>query len=231
MISPLRGIALGACIMSLVFGAATARADILLSELIVELQPGKQMRDDIEVWNKSPDPAYVAIEPREIVNPGAAGETVRTDPDPEKLGLLVTPTRMVLEPGQRKLVRVAILAGDSGRERVFRVTVKPVVGPLDSHDSGLKILVGYDVLVLMRPAVPAPAVQGIRSGHTLTFTNTGNVSVELVDGRQCDSTRTHCVDLTGKRLYAGATWSEQLSSDLPVEYTVKEPGREVRRTF
>lgn len=230
MIARTRRMALAACVMILFFGAA-AHADILLSELIVELQPGKQMRDDIEVFNSSPERAYVAIEPREIENPGRGTETARTDPDPEKLGLLVTPTRMVLEPGQRKLVRVAMLDAPSDRERVFRVTVKPVVGALDAHDTGLKILVGYDVLVLVRPAVSAPSVQGIRSGRTLTFTNSGNASVELADGRQCDVARAHCVDLPGKRLYAGATWTEPLSSDLPVEYTLKGPGQEVRRTF
>lgn len=227
----LRAIAIAASAAMLVFGAGRAAADILLSDLIVELQPGKQSRDDIEVWNKSDQPAYVAIEPREILNAGTAGQTVRTDPDPEKLGLLVTPQRMVLDPGQRKIIRVALLAPPSDRERVYRVTVKPVAGELQSRDSGLKILVGYDVLVLIRPQSSAPVVSGMRSGGTLNFTNSGNVSVELVDGRQCDSSRAHCVDLPGKRLYAGASWSEPLSSDLPVEYTIREPGGTVRRTF
>ena len=32
-----------------------ARADIVLSELIVDLQPGKQSREDIEIWNNRPN--------------------------------------------------------------------------------------------------------------------------------------------------------------------------------
>jgi P pilus assembly chaperone PapD len=229
MISRKSFIAAAAALLSLV--PASAQARILLSDLIVELQPGKQLKDDIEVWNDSPDRAYVAVEPREILKPGTPAESVRKDPDPESLGLLVTPTRMVLEPGQRKLIRLATLVPPSGEERIYRVTVKPVVGELQSEDSGLKILVGYDVLVLVRPATNAPALSGVRSGRTLKFTNSGNVSVELVDGRQCDASRAHCVDLPGKRLYAGANWSEQLNSDLPVEYTVKGPGSVDRRTF
>lgn len=217
--------------LALFLGAAPAQADIFLSDLIVDLQSGKQLRDDVEVWNNGPERAYVAIEPREIVRPGTPDETIRTDPDPEKLGLLVTPTRMVLEPGQRKIIRLASLVGAPQTERVYRVTVRPVVGGIESSSSGLKILVGYDVLVLVRPATPASGVSATRSAGKLTFVNDGNVSVELVDGRQCDSSRTHCADLPGKRLYAGATWTEPLSSDLPVEYTVKSPGQVARRVF
>ena len=85
---------------------APAAADIVLSELIVDLQPGKQVRDDIEIWNNSPDRSFIAVEPREIVNASLPTQSVRRDPDPEKLGLLVSPARMILEPGQRKLIRV-----------------------------------------------------------------------------------------------------------------------------
>ena len=223
-------IRIAASVALLSFGSS-ASAGIVLSDLIVELQPANQLKDDIEVWNDSPDRAYVAVEPREILQPGTPEEAVRKDPDPEKLGLLVTPTRMVLEPGQRKLLRLATLAPPSDKERIYRVTVKPVAGDLQAQNSGLKILVGYDVLVLVRPTVSAPLVSGVRSGRTLKFTNSGNASVELVDGRQCDSSRQHCVDLPGKRLYAGASWSEQLNSDLPVEYTVREGKKVDRRTF
>lgn len=211
--------------------ATPAHAGIVLSQLIVDLQPGKDARQDIEVWNNSDARTYVAVEPREIVNPGTATEARRQDPDPEKLGLLVSPARMILDPGQRKLVRVAEIAAPETRERVYRVTVKPVVGPISSDESGLKVLVGYDVLVLVRPAQPAPAVTYGRSGDTAPFRNDGNVSVEMVDGRQCDPAGKSCSDLPGKRLYAGAQWSEPLKPGFRAEYTLKSPGQSVRKTF
>ena len=160
-----------------------ARADLVLSDLIVELQPGKQVRRDVEVWNNSPERAFVSVEPREIVDPGLASQNVRQDPDPEKLGLLASPRRMILEPGQRKLVRIASLSNDESREHVYRVMVKPVVADVQSEDSGLKIMVGYDVLVLVRPLQSAANVTAARSGKRLTFRNAGNASVEIVDGR------------------------------------------------
>lgn len=210
---------------------SAARAELVISELIVDLQPPAHVREDIEVWNNSPERSFVAVEPREIVDPMLATETARRDPDPERLGLLVSPSRMILEPGQRKLVRIAALGHSSGRERVYRVTVKPVVGEVEAEDSGLKLLVGYDVLVLVRPASPLAQVSGIRVGKSLAFSNQGNVSVEIVGGRQCRPDRRACKELPGKRLYPGASWSVAIDPDLPVEYVLKSPGRSERRVF
>ena len=211
--------------------AAPAQADLILSELIVELQPGKKVSDDLEVLNNSPERAYVAIEPREILNPSLPSQTTRQDPDPEKLGLLVSPARMILEPGQRKLIRIANLSATADREHVYRVTVKPVVGGLQSESSGLKIVVGYDVLVLVRPAQAIASVTAARVGRALVFKNSGNVSVEVIEGRQCSTGRTNCSELPGKRLYPGSSWTVDLKSDAPIDYTLKSPGRTERRKF
>lgn len=227
-IRPLKIMALAA---ALVLYPTAARAELVLSELIVELQPGKHARSDLEVWNNAPERAFVAIEPREIVNPSLSSQSERRESDPEKLGLLVSPSRMILEPGERRLLRIASLLPASDREHVYRVTVKPVVGGVDSKDSGLKLLVGYDVLVLVRPDQPAARVSAVRSGRKLTFSNAGNVSVEIVDGRQCDQSRKVCSKLPGKRLYPGASWTAELVADGPAEYTLKSPDRTDRRLF
>ena len=124
-----------------------------------------------------------------------------------------------------------------GRSRVprlrsgYAVTIKPAAGALQSRESGLKILVGYDVLVLVRPEHVVADVTSVRDGHTLSFSNKGNVSVEVVEGSQCDSSHKQCVDLPGKRLYAGATWSVRLPSELPADYTLKSPGKSNCRTY
>ena len=208
-----------------------ARADLVLSQLIVELNPARTAVADIDVWNDSPDRAYVAAEPREILSPGTPAQGARKDPDPEKLGLLVAPARMILEPGQHKLLRIAAIGPASDRERVYRLTVKPEAGRLQSDKSGLKLLVGYDLLVLVRPADPHPHVSAIRSGRSITFSNDGNVSVELADGRQCQSPGKECTPLPGKRLYSGAQWTEPLKADGPVEYSVISPAGRARQLF
>ena len=197
-----------------------ARAELVLSQLVVELTPTEYARTDVEIWNNGDERAFVAIDPREIIAPGTKAERSYVDPDPEKLGLLVSPARMILEPRQRKLLRIASIETNNS-ERVYRVTVKPVAGQLSAQTSGLKLLVGYDVLVLVRPTQIKPHVSGTRSGDKLTLRNDGNVSVELVDGRECDLSMKVCQALPGGRLYSGSEKTVAVASDRRAEYKLK----------
>ena len=224
----MRGLVLGLAVMA---GASTANAELVLSQLVVDLGAGQGSRADIEIWNNSKERAYVAVDPNEILNAGSAQERRVAEIDPERRGLLVSPNRLILEPGQRRLVRFAPVGARGLRERVYRVTVKPVAGKLEAESSGLKLLIGYDVLVLLRPATVRPAIIASRSGNRLTLRNDGNASVELIDGKQCSASKTNCVDLPGKRLYAGAEWVQDLKSSASVEYTVAAGGRSVRQSF
>jgi P pilus assembly chaperone PapD len=201
--------------------AVPAYGELILSDLVVELQPGKNSRKDIELWNKADERSYVEISPAEIVNPGQATESRRQEPNPERLGLLVSPNRMILEPGQHKIIRIAAIASPVDRERIYRVTVKPVVGDVSGDHTGLKVLVGYDVLAIVRPANPAPKIAGSREGRTAVIRNEGNSSAELLNGKQCRTGSTNCTSLPGKRLYAGAEWRLPLEGDGPVQYSVK----------
>ena len=214
---------------ALLIGASTlapreARAELSLSQLVVQLQPGKHTREDIEVRNIGSELMYVAIDAREILNAGTPAESTRENPDPAQLGLLVSPARMVLEPGQRKLIRVAAIAAPGVQERVYRVRVKPVVGQLSSEQSGLKILIAYDVLVLSKPANPQPLVRGGRRGSVLVLRNDGNTSVELTDGKQCDESLKICEPLAGGRLYAGAEKTVAITPTRRALYVLKAPG-------
>lgn len=210
-------------LLALVGTPAPARAELIVSDLVVELGADLQPRRDIEVWNNSDERSYVEITPVEVLGAGLAEERRVREPDPEKLGLLVSPNRMILEPRQRKLVRIAVIVDPPERERVYRITIKPVVGEVSGDHSGLKVLVGYDVLALLRPANPQPRISGKREGRMLTVRNDGNASAELMNGRQCDSAE-KCADLPGKRLYAGASFTQELPGDGPVEYVMKGSG-------
>jgi P pilus assembly chaperone PapD len=225
----LRFTTLGAA--ALLAAPQTASAEIVLSQLVIDMAPGKAARGDIEVWNNDKERAYVTVEPYEVMNPGAPLMQRRTDPDPEKLGVLVTPARMILEPGQRKLLRISALGPLPARERVFRVTVKPTVGEVQANVTGLKLLIGYDVLVLLRPAAVAPVrLSGRRSGDKLVIRNEGTASVELAAGKACRS-RNDCQELPGKRLYAGAEWTVDAPAGASVEFAVVSSGATTRQTF
>lgn len=211
--------------------AQWAHAEMVLSQVIVDLQPGKPPRDDIEVFNDGPDRMYVAADPFEIRNPGTPQEQRVPAGDPEQSGILVSPERLVLAPGEHRTIRIAAVGERSAQDRVYRVAIKPVAGPVSAGQSALKVLVGYDALVLVRPAQFTGDVTGQRSGKTLTLTNAGNTAQELFDGRQCDAAGKDCRDLPAKRLYGGASWQQTLPFDTPVNYKAAIGPTVRQRTF
>jgi Mat/Ecp fimbriae periplasmic chaperone len=214
---------LGWLLVAVLAGAApplVAQAGLSVAPVIVDFQPGDPPRADLELFNDGEETLYVVIEPAMIEDPGDAAEKRVQNPDPQALGLLATPNRLVLEPGQRKFVRIATLSPPGETDRIYRVTVKPVVGGVKSSETGLKILIGYDLLVIQRPAKPNAPIVATRSGATLTLRNGGNTNAELFQGQQCDPQH-HCTTLPGHRIYAGASWSVPIQPALPVDYAVK----------
>ncbi|HEY0628207.1 MAG TPA: fimbria/pilus periplasmic chaperone, partial [Sphingomicrobium sp.] len=166
------GIALGLGLLSL--AAPPASAELAVSQLIVEFKGPGPKTADIEIFNNGDERSYAVVEPRELLNPGTPHEERISVPDPARLGLIASPARFILEPGQRRTLRIASLGPAAERERVYRVTVKPVSGDVTGDGSGLKLLVGYDLLVLVRPPVIRNAVKSEREGSQLTITNSGN---------------------------------------------------------
>lgn len=203
---------------ALLFVAAPAQAELVVSQLVVELAPTSRTAD-IVIFNNGNERSYVSIEPQEVLNPGTPEETRITHADPRILGLLVSSKRMILEPRQQRLLRLAVTSVSGDQERIYRVTVKPVTGDVESPTSGLKLLVGYEMLVLVRPANAGEArVEAVRRGDELTLTNRGRTSVELLDGKRCLLAPGKCTPLPAKRLYAGASWTQRVPSQDRVEY-------------
>ena len=95
---------------------------------------------------------------------------------------------------------------------------KPVVGSVGAEATALKVLVGFDVLVLYRPAAIKGDVTGQRVGRKLVIRNESNTAQELFEGTQCDAKGLNCQTLDAKRLYAGAVWEQILPYDTPVKY-------------
>lgn len=214
------GLVLGASAISLL-APGPADAELVVSQLIVELKPAGPRTADIEIFNNGEERSYAVVEPREIIKPGTSGEERVAIADPAKLGLLASPARMILEPSQRRTLRIAAIGAPGERERTYRVTVKPVAGDVAGSESGLKLMIGYDLLVLVRPQVVRNALRSERSGSKLTFTNDGNASVELAEGKQCDPGGKTCQALPAKRLYAGASWEQKLPRPAGGEYRVR----------
>jgi Mat/Ecp fimbriae periplasmic chaperone len=212
-------------------GVTPARAGMILDKVIVDFSPNEPSRDDIEITNAGDEILYVSVEPSEIVDPGEAGERRVTDPDPRALGLLVSPNRLALGPGERKILRFSLLDRPVRRDRIYRVAIQPAVGELTATRSALKVLVGYDVLVIARPPDAHPVITASRDNDALLVRNLGNTNALLFDGRQCDEAETDCVELPSMRIYAGNAWRFDLPRDGPVRYLVESSNGTTIETF
>ncbi len=202
---------------------APAQASMVLNNVILHFEPGKSTRQDIEIENTGDTTMYVQVRPHRVLNPGTEQEAREYIADPREAGLLVTPNKLVVPPRGRKLLRFVDLKPGNASERVYRVAVTPVVGELEAQASGLKILVGYEVLVLAQPSTPTPQLIGERRGQKMFFRNDGNTNVLLREGRQCpadDTASEDCTVLGAKRLYPGNEWILELPYDRPLEYHI-----------
>lgn len=184
---------------------APAHASIVLDRTEVIIAADVE-RETITVTNTRDTPAFVSIAAREILNPGRQPEESNKGPDPRAVGLLAAPTRLALAPRERRTVRLQFLDPARDRDRVWRVTVQEVSGPVTMESSGLVLLIGYDVLVIQRPTTPTPSIAVKRDGKQLSVTNSGNSFAILDDGKQCTGADpASCADVVGARIYPGQT--------------------------
>lgn len=208
-----------------------ARAEIVLSQVIVDLQPDRPDYQDVEIWNGGDERAFVQVEPSEIQQPGLPTEHRERIVDPERGGLLVSPQRLVLEPDERRIIRIAALAARGDRERIYRIAVRPVAGDVGLETTGLKVLLGYDMLVLLRPAALKGEISAVRRSGTIEFTNNSNFAHEIYDGKQCNEQGEACLNLPSTRLYPGANWSVPLKYSTKVDIMLSSGSNPVRKSF
>lgn len=201
-------------------------AAMIVEKSIIYYQPGDPGRQDVEVRNPDQEPLYIEVEIMELTNPGTDKEERKIVTNPKDAGLLVTPNRMAIQPGGRQMVRLVNIKGLGEKERVYRINLKPVAADIEAEQTAIKILVGYQLLVLVAPAKPSSHLTSVREGKKLILTNDGNVNVLLSRGTQCAKmpepkpvdAKEDCVELPVKRLYPGNRMEVELTYDTPVNY-------------
>lgn len=208
---------------------AMAQGNLSIDKLWVEFIPGQPDRSDIVIRNDSQERYYITLTTSEVLNPGSEAEDRITRADPEEAGILVTPGRLILDPGAMRSIRLVSLNTDLTQDRIYRVLVAPEVvsaGELERAEGTqalqVKFLAAYDVLVIARPSSPRPDLQGERSDSAVTVTNKGNSNILLAEVYICPETiatpdAEHCRTMEAIRLYAGNS----------VAYTLEAPTERV----
>ena len=211
-----------------------AHAAMEVDRNIVTFQAGSAPREDVTVFNRGEEPLFAEIEVLDVRNPGTDEEERVVVRDPESIGLVASPRRLMVPAGSRRLVRLVNLEGHGDEERVYRVNVRPVAGEMEAGAMGVHILVGYQLLVFVPPVEPRVELDARREGNRLHLHNRGNVNIRLFRGRQCDppgDTDADCVSVESIRLYPGNEHSVELPRDAPVDYRMQADGSTRNRTF
>lgn len=217
------------CVLSLYPGLVQA---MYLDRSIVDFLPGESPRQDVRVINDSDETLYVQVEVLEVSNPGTEKEQRNPVTDPDRISLLVTPNKLVVAPNSSKIVRMVNLDEQLTAEKVYRVNFTPILPPLQQEaGSKVRLVVAYQVLVLISPQEPRYNLVSDRKGDTLTLTNTGNSYVMITEGKQCPTDPASdnmasgeddgCHDLSARRLYPGNTYRVILPYDKPLELSLQ----------
>lgn len=218
------------CIVCVCLGlfSAVASGQITVSRSVIEFSPTEKLQD-IEVLNTGDYKIYLDMSLAEIQHPESANPIRQELTDPRVAPVLVSPKQLLVLPGQRKRLRIIMREAAQEQDRIFRLTVKPYTGKLNIESSGtgekasaIKVLVGYDLLLISRPESIQPDLKTVRTDDSIKFVNSGNTNVLLRRIRQCDSAGNDCQELQPNRLYAGETYQIDLpkkgsASEYPVE--------------
>ena len=200
-----------------------AFANLSASPIIMTYQDGGQTRKDITLKNSGNRPQYLEVTAYRIVTPGVFPEELKTDPNPKNVGLLVAPRRVVLKPGEQKLIRVIRLENTVKTDEAWRVHIKPAKVEIEAKSSGAMVQLGYKALIIARPKDAGANLSGKRVGKVLTVTNTGNSNIVLHDGVQCNTAGLECKKITGKRLWPGQEWTTELPYSTLVKFNTLGP--------
>ena len=172
-----------------------ASAQLAIDRLWVDFDAAGTPRSDLVIRNESDDKYYITVSTTEVTDPGTSEEQRVAIADPEVLGLLVTPNRIILNPSEIRAIRIVSLNKNVATDRVYRVNVTPQIGELsvsgnDDTNRGLaiKMLAAFDVLVTVRPAEKRTDFRVTRSGDFLKLENIGNSNILLLDGEICPVT-------------------------------------------
>ncbi|MCP4702155.1 MAG: hypothetical protein GY862_35635 [Gammaproteobacteria bacterium] len=203
---------------------SSARAQMLISNPIVHFDPGRPSSQDVEVINTGRETLYAQVSVFKVPHPEISSKQREALTDPRSAGLLVSPKRMMIPAGRKKLLRLMVRLPATDKDLVYRVRVEPKIGGMkggkgqkQAKQIGVKILVGYEMLVIVRPQDAKPDVRVEREGRRLKFSNQGNTSLLIRKLLQCSEDGSDCAELTGWRLYAGEQWEVELPRDGAVD--------------
>jgi hypothetical protein len=135
--------------------------------------------------------------------------------------MLVTPQKLVLQPGQTRNIRINMLAPRTESEQIYRIRVEPKENTVDikSKNGKMKanvhIIIAYEVRARVAPLKAVSRMVLTRKDKTVTSENLGNMTSSLVVVKQCKNPE-ECIPLSNVSIYAGQKIELKLTEAWPV---------------
>ena len=204
-------------------------AAIKVSTLRVDFIPTDKQFQDVFIENAGDKVEYVDISLFKRLNPAKQPEQIETNAgqDPKKFGMVVTPNKMAINPGQMKRVRLLNFNHGNTTDIVYGLRILPVEAPVQrAEDAGdvhaaaqVQMVSSFVIGVYVLPANANVNLSLTRSGKDLSIENKGNTNALLDEGKQCTAdAKPVCDDLEPVRIYGGELVHVSLPKDLPASY-------------
>lgn len=211
--------------------SSSLHAQLAIDRIIVDFLPDSNITEDVLLINESDsETLFIDVDILQVSEPGTEKEQRLVVDDPSKIGLIATPAKVILPPGSRRNVRLVNMLDERDSESIFRVNFSPVAAETDRNENEIRLMLGYQALVIVRPDNPVIDLDSQRKDGEITLANNGNTNVFLERVRQCtDSELTECVPLGDRRLYPGNNASIELNGEGTVVFDVYDGKSRVTR--
>lgn len=202
-------------------------AQISVTPLFLQFSKNTKPFQDFSVTNRGKKKAYVDIAARILENPGAENEKEVSYKNPKQLGLIVSPQKLIIAPGQSRAIRVSSIIPPGNAERNYRISVVPkknfsIKKPVAKGKMGaqVNILIGYELTVRVAPKNPTLDYSITRQGDKLLIKNTGNITFIINKRKYCGGTDP-CKEKANIRAYPGVTELVPFPAGMTVWYNIK----------
>lgn len=190
---------------------------------MISFSAGEKNNQFVAIKNEGSKKAYVMMSAKKLLNIGDPTPKYYSNKNPKLLGLLVSPMKLVLKPGQTRKVRVTDLTKPEARKNgdvFYKVFASQVAPPKkkgkESSGVGMKVEfnINTEFYVISRANPMKPNLSTNITDGRINMHNEGNTTMQMDFITQCDKTKTTCKSFGNAILYPGKKVSIKLLSDM-----------------
>ena len=223
-----KNVLIGLCIISSI--NAQARLHVGTKYLKLDDKPVGY----VELWNSGSQTMYIAIDAyRYTVDDQLKSKQFRSR-NPKELGLLYTPSKVVIKPGKKKRLRVTTFDKNLGNQHAYyRLTYNVLAKPHDEIAKGENALQGSIRIGLLHETLVDVGKSALNYKTTATYNsaeksvqvlNKGNAIITIGPFRQCKSNGQCQINSLFTSLVPGQAFTYRLNQDQPQNKLVYDVG-------